>query len=200
MIDAARALRDQAQERLDAIAAEAEGLQSVIEALSAFIEQPAATAGDGAAPAAQGEPGAARDSVGSPTSQPAARQGRTRSSSSSAPRSAAASSPPGGGSPATPLLVKCPECGEEVRSRGLGVHRAKSKRHAEAIAGKATGKPQPLGADVVRDRREIDEVCPRGCGRRFRWEPSLLSHARSCDGTPGQRRTPPPARASHPCR
>lgn len=34
--------------------------------------------------------------------------------------------------------IDCPECGENVRARGLGVHRAKSKRHAEAISAKAS--------------------------------------------------------------
>lgn len=97
-------------------------------------------------------------------------------------RRAAAS--PAAGTPAPASLhVECPECGEPVRARGLGVHRAKSKRHAEALAGATT--PRPLGADVARaDRREIDELCTKGCGRRFRWEPSFLSHIRACDGRP----------------
>jgi len=76
--------------------------------------------------------------------------------------------------------IACPECTEEVSARGLGVHRAKSKRHAAALTAAPQPLAQPLGADV--DRRNIDEDCPRGCGRRFRWEPSLLSHIRTCKG------------------
>lgn len=76
--------------------------------------------------------------------------------------------------------IACPDCGEEVTPRGIGVHRAKSKRHAAAIAGQAAPRSQPLGADL--DRRNIDEECPRGCGRRFRWEPTLLSHIPVCQG------------------
>lgn len=83
--------------------------------------------------------------------------------------------------------INCPECDEEVSARGLGVHRAKSKRHREALAAAAVtpspSKPQPLGADVAHsDRRDIDEPCPRGCGRQFRWEPTLLSHIGTCKG------------------
>lgn len=76
--------------------------------------------------------------------------------------------------------INCPVCDEEVSARGLGVHRAKSKRHAAALAAATQPPAQPLGADV--DRRNIDEECPRGCGRQFRWEPTLLSHIGTCKG------------------
>lgn len=95
---------------------------------------------------------------------------------------------------ATAGSLTCPECGTPAKSAGgLGVHRA--RRHGVAGAARAPihvapspqEEPIPerpvvraLGADV--DRRNIDEECPRGCGRRFRWEPSLLSHVRSCKG------------------
>lgn len=81
--------------------------------------------------------------------------------------------------------VECPECHRSVKPRGLGIHRAKV--HAGAllpVGAEVTAeapRAQPLGADV--DRRNIDELCPRGCGRRFRWEPSLLSHIAGCKGT-----------------
>lgn len=106
-------------------------------------------------------------------------------------RRRASTSLSGSTAPAPDEVIACPDCGEQVKRRGLGVHRAKSKRHAAALAAgagavdpdpPATPRPQPLGADVARDRREIDELCPRGCGQRFRWEPRLLSHIGGCKG------------------
>lgn len=112
-------------------------------------------------------------------SQPAAR--RARSAVEPAPEPVASPSTPpkepdAGGD--KPELATCPTCEKQVSRRGLGVHRAKS--HGYRAGDDAKAEPQSLGADV--DRRNIDEECPKGCGRRFRWEPSLLRHAGSCDG------------------
>ena len=153
-------------------------------ATASSIPAPAAVSsppGDGS-PAIH-SPGSARStregtparSVGTPTpaSQPPAR--RERQSGKPVQPSPAALSDG---------QILCPECSEPVTPRGLGVHRSRSKAHAAAIDAKARtvagAAPQPLGADT--DRRVIDDLCPKGCGQRFTWEPRLLSHAGSCDG------------------
>jgi hypothetical protein len=77
--------------------------------------------------------------------------------------------------------VTCPECGQRTTPHGLPIHR--SKAHGIGPTPKASS-PRPGAArdPDAKDPREIDEDCPRGCGRHFRWEPSLLAHARNCDG------------------
>lgn len=100
------------------------------------------------------------------------------------------SAPTAEGSTRTDGPYECaqPGCGfTSLRAHGLAIHRA--RKHGNSAASVPTRPPvpdplpQPLGADVARaDRRDIDEECPRGCGRRFRWEPTLLSHIPSCKG------------------
>lgn len=84
--------------------------------------------------------------------------------------------------PASPVMSTCPECQVEVKTVGLGTHRRQKhgRGRATTLVKPPEASPQPLGADT--DRRVIDELCPKGCGQRFTWEPRLLSHAGSCTG------------------
>lgn len=98
--------------------------------------------------------------------------------------------------PPAPTTLACDQCDRSfTKANALAIHRGRAHK-AGAVRGTDAGpsRPEsagstpaprstaltPLGADV--DKREIDETCPRGCGRIFRWEPSLMSHIRSCDG------------------
>lgn len=86
--------------------------------------------------------------------------------------------------PASPVMSTCPDCQAEVKTVGLGTHRRQKhgRGRPTTLVKPSEASPQPLGADT--DRRVIDELCPKGCGQRFTWEPRLLSHASSCSGRP----------------
>lgn len=152
-------------------------------------------------PPLQSQPGSARDGR-----RERSRHGRRAPAAEAVAPSAPSSDPVGTPTPASHACT----CERTFTSaHALRIHRARSHgepserpdntasraarrqarddQAARAAAAEAallrqeqSAAPRPLGADI--DRRNIDELCPRGCGQRFRWEPSLLSHIRSCKG------------------
>lgn len=151
------------------------------------VPDPTGTGPEGSPAPAPEQPGSARSGQ-----RERRRHGRRAPASSAAPSTSSSGSV---GTPA-PAPLQCPDCDHQpfAKPQGLGRHRsafhpeAWSPARQEAPTSPVSPGPapvRPLGADVARaDRREIDELCTRGCGRRFRWEPSFLSHIRTCDGRP----------------
>ena len=179
MIDAARALRAQAQARLDEIAAEAESLQAVIEAVEAFIDQP----GSDRAAAEDTTRTSAVPATGQGPSQPGpspaiTQPGRgradkgTRSVGTPAP-----ASPNGAAARDTRLIAAgpypCPGCGREFsRPQGVGRHRPG-----------CPGRPAQPG-------RSEKYLCARNCGASFLSREGLRAHEE--EGACRPKPTPPP--------
>ncbi len=210
--DGARRVAAQVDELLEQVVDEFGRLQTLREALETFIEQPGQQLGSEPAQASQGaladrgvpaanaavnQPrtrlpspttppkeqgtGGAIEQPGSPARSAAnerSRDGR-RAAAASAVVPPAVSSSGSVGTSATPVSHVCPEAGCDFTSSstiGLGVHR--TRKHPDAPVSLIHGNTD------TPDRREINELCPKGCGRRFMWEPAMLSHVGSCKGKP----------------
>ena len=186
-----------------ATAAEIERLSALRAALEAFLAQPPGVGGVGAAPVAAGEavelglPPPPIDSAPAraeteAAASPLGGEPPPTTASGQCPECGAQVKPQGlgthrrvrhgvtgrnGHAPA-PATTRCPECQKEVKTGGLGTHR----RQAHGRGRRTTLVHPSTLPTAAADPRQIDELCPRGCGRRFRWEPSLHNHLASCDG------------------
>lgn len=183
MIEAARALRDQAQARLDTIAAEADHLLAVVEALNSFmaaIDQPGQVR---SAPAPEGSPA------------PASTSKRSLSGAASADRASGPAdeeSPAGGGSggrrptsaPAASSLAVCsaPGCGKPARHTG---------RHRTASPGvEPIARATAAEAKVNGPSRTEKYLCGRNCGQSFLSREYRDQH--EVEGACRPKPTPPP--------